>query len=222
MINKDDLKYIQILWDFMKLNQPLKKADCLIVLGCSDIKVADVAIDIYHNGFANKIIFTGGYGKITKNILKIPEANKFAELAISKGVPKQNIYIENKSTNTIENFKYTKSLIDTEELNINSAIFVCRPYVEKRTWACMKKYMPEYKGIITSENISCNEYMKNYNIDGVPKDAWINVLVGDIQRMKVYAENGWQEKVNIPDNVWKSYEKLVEKGYDKDLLKNIS
>ena len=27
MVNQDDLKYIQILWDFMKLNQPLKKSD---------------------------------------------------------------------------------------------------------------------------------------------------------------------------------------------------
>lgn len=219
MIDYDDLKYIQTLWDYMRLNQTLEKADCIIVLGCSDIKVADVAIDIYNKGFANKIIFSGGYGKITKNIWKIPEANKFAEIAQNKGVPKDKIYIENKSTNTIENFKFTKYLIETEKLNIHSAIFVCRPYVERRTWACMMKYMPQYKGIITSENISCYEYMKNYNIEGVSKDAWINVLVGDIQRLKLYAEKGLQEKVNIPDNVWNSYKELIKKGYDKDLLK---
>lgn len=219
MINQDDLKYIQILWDFMKLNQPLKKADCIIVLGCSDIKVANVAIDVYNQGLADKIIFSGGYGKITKNIWKIPEANKFATLAESKGIPKDNIYIENQSTNTIENFKYTKNLIETENLNINSVIFVCRPYVELRTWACMKKYMPEYKGLITSENISCEDYTKNYNIDGVSKDAWINVLVGDIQRLKIYDEKDLQEKVDIPNDVWNAYKELVKRGYDKDLLK---
>ena len=71
-------------------------------------------------------------------------------------------------------------MIELENLKINSAIFVCRPYVERRTWACMKKYMPEYKGIIKSEDISCLDYMKNYNIEGVSKDTWINVLVGDI------------------------------------------
>ena len=96
---------------------------------------------------------------------------------------------------------------------------MCRPYVERRTWACYKKYMNEYKGIITSEKISCKEYMENYNIKGVSKDAWINVLVGDIQRMKVYAERGLQEKVDIPDNVWEAYKELVKRGYDKDLLK---
>ena len=56
------------------------------------------------------------------------------------------------------------------------------------------------------------------NIKGVPKDAWIHVLVGDIQKMKVYAERGLQEYVNIPNNVWEAYEELVNRGYNKDLL----
>ena len=94
MVNQDDLKYIQILWDFMKLNQPLKKSDFIIVLGCADIKVADVAIDVYNQGLSDKIIFSGGLGKITKNIWKIPEANKFAALAEKRGVPKEKIYID--------------------------------------------------------------------------------------------------------------------------------
>ena len=219
MVNQDDLKYIQNLWDFMKLNQPLKKSDFIIVLGCADIKVADVAIDVYNQGLSDKIIFSGGLGKITKNIWKIPEANKFAALAEKRGVPKEKIYIENQSTNTIENFKFTKNLIETKRLNINSAIFVCRPYVERRTWACMKKYMPEYTGFITSENISCSDYIENYNINGVSKDSWIHVLVGDIQRLKIYAERGLQEKVDIPDYVWNAYKELVKRNYDKDLLK---
>lgn len=214
-----EIEYIQILWDFMNLNQKLEKVDCMIVLGCSDINVANVAIDLFNKGIADKIIFTGGYGKITQKIWKTPEANKFAELAKIKGIPNEKIYIENQSTNTIENFKFTKDLIEKENLNVNSAIFVCRPYVERRTWACMKKYMPKLKGIITSEKISCVDYMKNYNIEGVAKDAWINVLVGDIQRLKIYAEKGLQEKVDIPDNVWNAYNELVKRGYDKDLLK---
>ena len=134
--------------------------------------------------------------------------------AINNGIPKNIIYRENQSTNTIENFQYTKQLIENKKLDINSIIFVCRPYVEKRIWACFKKYMPEYKGIIASESISCKNYMLNYDIPNVSKDAWINVLVGDIQRMKIYAERGLQEKVTIPDNVWKAYEEDEEQYID--------
>ena len=50
----------------------------------------------------------------------------------------------------------------------------------------VEKYMPEYTGFITSENISCSDYIENYNINGVSKDSWIHVLVGDIQRLKIY------------------------------------
>lgn len=83
----------------------------------------------------------------------------------------------------------------------------------------MKKYMPEYTGFITSENISCSDYIENYNINGVSKDSWIHVLVGDIQRLKIYAERGLQEKVDIPNYVWNAYKELVKRNYDKDLLK---
>lgn len=169
-------------------------------------------------GWQIELFFQEDYGKITKSIWNKPEANKFAELAEKEGISKEKIYIENQSTNTIENFNFVNELIRNKKLNIKSAIFVCRPQVERRTWACMKKYMPEIKGFITSENITCKQYMDNYNITGVPKDAWIHVLVGDIQRMKVYAERGWQEYVDIPNNVWEAYEELVNRGYNKDLL----
>ena len=36
MINSDNLKYIQILWDFMRMDQNVEKSDCMMVLGCSD------------------------------------------------------------------------------------------------------------------------------------------------------------------------------------------
>ena len=84
MINSDNLKYIQILWDFMRMDQTVEKSDCMVVLGCSDIKVVNIAIELYKKGLADKVIFTGGYGKITKNIWNIPEADKFAEIAIDE------------------------------------------------------------------------------------------------------------------------------------------
>ena len=45
MINSDNLKYIQILWDFMRMDQKVEKSDCMVVLGCSDIKVVNIEIE---------------------------------------------------------------------------------------------------------------------------------------------------------------------------------
>ena len=146
--------------------------------------------------------------------LNIMGEEKFAKIAIKEGVPKENIYIEKKSTNTGDNFRFSKELIERERLQVKSCIVVCKPYDEKRVYAAFKKIIPEYELIIHSENISCEEYYKKNGKE------WIDVLVGDIQRMKLFYEKGWQIKMEIPDNVWNAYEILAKKGYDKYIFKN--
>lgn len=210
----EDMKEIKILWDYMKMNQELKYSDCIIGLVTMDTNVANVASDLYLNGYSDKLIFSGGLGKITYKLWNETEAEKFAKIAIARGVPDKDIYLEKESTNTGDNFKFSKRLIEREKLDIKSCIVVCKPYDEKRAYAAFMKIMPEYEVIINSENISCEEYYKKNG------DECINVMVGDVQRMKVFYERGWQIKMDIPKNVWEAYEKLVKMGYDKFVLKD--
>ena len=84
----DDIKEIQILWNYMKMNHKLKQSDCIIGLGTVDTNVANIASELYLKGYANKIIFSGGLGKITYKLWNETEAEKFAQIAIKKGVPK--------------------------------------------------------------------------------------------------------------------------------------
>lgn len=210
----EDIKEIQILWDYMKMNHRIKHSDCVIGLGTMDTNVANIASELYLNGYANKIIFSGGLGKITYKLWNETEAEKFTKIAVSKGVSREDIYLEKESTNTGDNFRFSKRLIEKEKLNIKSCIVVCKPYDEKRAYVAFKKIMPEYEVIICSENISCEEYYKRNG------NEWISVLVGDIQRMRLFYEKGWQIKMEIPQKVWDAYEILVKKGYDKFVLKD--
>ena len=206
---------IKRLWNYMKCNHKIEKTDCIIGLGCEDLSIARVAVDLYSKGYANKIIFSGGLGKVTKDIWKEPEANKFAKYAIKNGVPKEKIYIENKSTNTGDNFRFTKELMAQKKLNINSCIVVCKPYVEKRVDATIKKILPECKGIITSQNIEFEQYCNQYENEIGNRNEVIEDLVASVERMTVFAERGWQIKIDIPNDVWQAYEELVKRGYDK-------
>lgn len=210
----ENIEEIKVLWNYMKMNQQLKKADCIIGLGSVDTNVANIASELYLKGYADKVFFSGGLGKITNKIWNETEAEKFAKIAIKKGVPKEKIYIEKESTNTGDNFRFTKRMIEELQLDIKSCIVVCKPYDEKRARASFKKIMPEFEVIITSENISCEEYYRKNGTE------WINVLVGDIQRMKLFYEKGWQVKMDIPKDVWDAYEVLVKKGYDKFVFKD--
>lgn len=216
MKEKTDFELIQILWDYMHLNHNLKKADAILVLGCSDVSVVDVAVDVYKKGFSDKIIFTGGLGKDTSKMWDEPEAEKFSKIAISQGVPEEKIYIENKSTNTGENFRFTKKLIEENNMNIKSLIIVHKPYDERRVYSAFKNWMPEYEGIVTSMDITPEEYNKMAIDRKLP--SWIDLMVGDVQRIKVFAKKGWQIEMDMPKEVWAAYEEMVNRGYDKHVF----
>lgn len=208
-------KLAKIIWDYHHLNHKIEKADCIFVLGSHDTRVAEYAADLFLKGYAPYIIFSGGFGNLTKDIFQKPEADIFAEIAVKRGVPPGKILIENKSSNTGENVEFTKKLLDEKGLKFNTFILVQKPYMERRTLATFKKVWPEKNFIVTSPQISFEDYPN----DEISKNKVINIMVGDLQRIKLYPGLGFQIFQEIPPNVWLAYEKLVELGYTKHLVK---
>ena len=52
-----------------------------------------------------------------------------------------------------------------------------------------------------------------------PMERVIQVMVGDLQRIKLYAEKGFQIYQEIPEPVWQAYEQLVALGFNQQLVK---
>ena len=44
-------------------------------------------------------------------------------------------------------------------------------------------------------------------------------MVGDLQRLRVYAELGYQVPVEVPAEVWAAYERLAADGYDRYVIR---
>ncbi len=207
--------FAKIIWNYHHLHHQLKKADCMFVLGSRDTRVAEYAADLFLQGYAPYIIFAGGTGKVTTGIFHKPEAEIFADIAIARGVPKEKIIIENQSTNTGDNVLFTKKIFEDRGLDFQSFILVQKPYMERRTYAVFKKLWPEKECIVTSPPMSYEDYP---NVD-ISREQMINIMVGDLQRIKIYPERGFQIVQEIPDEVWDAYEKLVEAGFTKYFLK---
>jgi uncharacterized SAM-binding protein YcdF (DUF218 family) len=184
------------------------------VLGSHDTRVADRAAALYREGWAPLIIFSGGLGRLTEGMWTESEAELFARIAMSKGVPEEAILIEDKSTNTGENILFVQKLLKEKKINPKTFIVVQKPYMERRSYATFKKNWPEKSFVVTSPQISFDDY---YN-DEIPLEKVINIMVGDLQRIKVYADKGFQVYQEIPGEVWQAYERLVELGFDKQLI----
>jgi uncharacterized SAM-binding protein YcdF (DUF218 family) len=130
------------LWDYHHMHHALEKADCILVLGSHDLRVAECAAQLYFGGWAPMIIFSGGLGNFTKDMWTETEADLFAAIAMSMGVPAEAIFVENKSTNTGENILFTQQLLTQKNLDPQSFIVVQKPYMERRSYATFKKHWP--------------------------------------------------------------------------------
>jgi uncharacterized SAM-binding protein YcdF (DUF218 family) len=208
----------QKIWDYHRMNHQLSKADAILVLCSHDKKVAECGAQLFLDGWATLLIFSGGLGAITKGMWNVPEADQFAKIALEMGVPSEKILIENRSTNTGENILFTKMVLAERRLNPQKFILVQKPYMERRSYATFRKLWPEKQLIVTSPQVSFDEYLDNYSNSEFSSDDVVSIMVGDLQRIKLYPERGFQIYQQIPDDVWAAYEELIKAGYDKHLI----
>ena len=89
--------------------------------------------------------------------------------------------------------------------------------MERRTYATFKRHWPEKEIVVTSPRVSFDDYLAGYANKALTSSDVIAIMVGDLQRIRLYAEKGFQIPQDIPGDVWQAYEELVAAGYDKYL-----
>jgi uncharacterized SAM-binding protein YcdF (DUF218 family) len=214
MLNQEIIFLAKKLWDYHLLNNKMEKVDCILALGSHDLRVPERAAELYLQGLAPLVIMSGGLGNFTQEIWTEKEADKFAPIAIEKGVPPEAVLIENNSTNTGENILFTQKLLKEKKLDPHSFIVVQKPYMERRSYATFKKHWPDKKLLVTSPQISFEKYPN----EEIPLERVIHIMVGDLQRIKMYPAKGFQVYQEIPPHIWEAFEQLVALGFDKHLM----
>src|SRR6266540_2268972 len=199
---------VRKVWDYHHLGHRLAHADAILVLCSHDTAVAARGAALLLQGWAPLLIFAGGHGTITRQLWHEPEADQFAAIAIGMGVPKDRILVENRSTNTGENVLFTKRLLAEKGLDPQTFIVVQKPYMERRSYATFRKVWPEKQVRVTSPRVSMDEYLNEYSHSTLSADDVISIMVGDLQRIRLYPAKGFQIRQNIPDDVWDAYGEL--------------
>jgi uncharacterized SAM-binding protein YcdF (DUF218 family) len=185
-----------------------------LVLGSHDTRVAERGAELFLQGWAPWLIFSGGRGSITQKLWDRSEAEVFADIALGMGVPAKRILKEERSTNTGENIRFTRELLKGEGRSFKSVLLVQKPYMERRAYATFRKQWPGCKVTVTSPGLSYDTYPTK----SISKDQLINIMVGDLQRIRLYPERGFQIEQTIPREVWDAYSQLVERGYSQRII----
>ena len=201
------------LWDYMLLGHELVPSDLILVLGSNDVRVAEHAASLFVLGLAPLIVCSGDVGRLTATRFARSEAETFADVAVANGVPREAILLETRSTNTGENVVFSRELLEARGINPRRIILVQKPYMERRAYATFLRRWPGPEARVTSPPIPFDGYFT----PELPRELVINILVGDVQRMKVYAGRGFQVPQAIPDDVWAAFGELVARGYTSHL-----
>ena len=213
------MENIQILWDFMHMHQSPEKADVIVGFGCYDEDIPRRCAELWHQGFAPWVCFSGGLGRNTSSLWSKSEAERFAAIAMAAGVPGDRILLEDQSTNSAENLLFTPKVLAEAGVRAEKIIAVHKPYMEKRLWAAMQVYWPDVNAVYTSPNVTVEEHIAHAEQVGMTRKGVIETIVGDVQRMELYAKKGYQAPVQLPAEVRAAFDALVAQGYTGQLAK---
>ncbi len=207
-----------VLWNYHRMGHTPSAADTILVLCSHDSLVAERGADLWLDGLAPTLVFSGGHGAITRALWDEPEAVVFGRIAEARGVPADRMVFETESTNTGENVLFTRRLLAARGMAPARVLLVQKPYMERRAFATFRKLWPEAAVAVTSPQVSFDAYLERYaNQTLTPADV-VSIMVGDLQRLRVYPERGFQIPQQIPDAVWAAFETLVAAGYDRHLV----
>ena len=161
-------------------------------------------------------MFTWGLGKLSNVKFIKPEAEIYTDIALENGVDINNIYLENKSTNTGDNFRFSLNVIDKNNIKADKILIVHNKMSERRTLNAAKAILKDKVLLITSPNMSFDEFIGKLESKTEEEvENIISVIVGDIQRIIIFPQLGWQIKDNVPTEVIDAYYFLKKQGFDK-------
>lgn len=205
---------VAVLWDYHDMHHPVRPVDVGIALGSHDLGPAIYAAEQWHAGTFPTIVFTGANAPTTKARFPRGEALHYREHAISLGVPADAILVEPTARNTSENLELSRAVLADHGITPASVMLISRPYQQRRAYATCRKVWPEVDVVCASRPLPLDKYVAFIG----DVDLVINMLVGDTQRISIYAEQGFAIAQPIPARVRAAYQRLVDRGYTRRLV----
>ncbi|MEV6962006.1 YdcF family protein [Streptomyces sp. NPDC051207] len=214
MISTQDWADARRVWEYHQMGHSPRPCSVAIGLGSHDLGVADTAVDLYKRGMAPLLLFTGATSPTTRERMPRGEAVHYRERALELGVPSTAVLVEPRARNTGENIRFSRELLEEGGIEVSSVLLISKPYEERRAYATARKLWPEVEVVSASTPMTLDQYVDSIG------DARlvIDMLVGALQRLMIYPEQGFMISQPVPAGVREAYERLCQAGFTSRLL----
>lgn len=207
-------KFAHTLWRYHCVNHEARSTDLIVGLGGYDLHVVEQCADLFVKGLAPSILFSGNRSHWTMSLFKEPEAVVFAQRARALGVPPDKILVEVESSNLGENLTFTRQLLMRDSIKVRSVTFVAKGNTLRRVQATASVVWPKVNSVLQCPRAEWTDQP----CPGISKNGLINEMVGDIHRILVYPDLGFQSAQVVPPKVFEAYQQLIRLGFDKHLV----
>ncbi|WP_454752954.1 YdcF family protein [Cupriavidus necator] len=152
-------------------------------------ELSEAALALFHAGCYETLVITGG----TTRGHRISEASEIADRLISSGLSRARIVLEEESSNTGENVRNTRNMMDHRGLH--ELLLIGKIYAKRRYVMTIKKQWPEI------ERVSC----ATVNYFGVDRVQWWKSsslrsrILEERRKIKDYLKKGYLSEVEVID-----------------------
>nr|WP_202488894.1 YdcF family protein [Streptomyces sp. SID5473] len=192
----------------------LRPCSVAIGLGSHDLGVADEAVRLYERGMAPLLVFTGATSPTTAARMPRGEAVHYRDRALELGVPDSSVLVEPRARNSGENIRFSKALLEDNGVDVSSVLLVSKPYEERRAYATARQLWPEVDVVSASAPMVFEDYLASIGDERLV----IDMLVGALQRLLIYPDQGFMIRQEVPDIVMQAYERLRGDGFTSRIV----
>lgn len=175
------------VYDSLNVGAAPEKADAIFVFGSPhDVRI-EKAVELYNDGFSDKIIISGHgpfYGAHTES-----EAERMARIAVARGIPSSALLLEPRAITIPDNIKRTLDLFEDCGLQIKKLLIVASPFVLRRC------EMDWYK--FTSRDIAIIPIAADSMSYDFTKEGWTTTHRGIRVILNEYAKLIFESKIDL-------------------------
>ena len=189
------IRLLQPLWEYLAVSEAPRPADVVFVFGSADMAVPDHAARLYLAGHAPRVLVSGSFGRLTRDVFDKPEAYVFRDRLVAGGVPAEAVVAEPAAASTLENVRFGMAALAARGLRPRTALLVAKGFALRRCVATFARQHPQVRVRPCRPEASLEAAFDR------SRPAFAARLVAELDRLERYAAQGDIEPQEIPPHV---------------------